>query len=341
MVEQTWQGKKAVVIINPRAADGHNFERSSDVAVFLRKKGLFVEEKHTERPGHAIKLAKKAAKRNVDLVVAVGGDGTLNEVINGLSGSETAMAAIPAGTVNIYGHETGTPVDTEAAIDAMLDGEFHRVDLLSVRWSTGKRKALLGIGFNYDAQVFDSVHKADEVRKKGGVFQHFKHAITQLPHADTPQATVSINGEEGFTMDHFSQGWLVNTQRLTQLGRLPVRLDPQAQLDNGKATFIGYGGRYRSSMLNILSMGRRLALDIFHPRDKPRSDIHKEGIIFQLDSTRPFHIHGDGTSWAKDTHVDATVLTGALRVLVPKQTDTTVFQYPGVSAHLTTPLASR
>ena len=87
----------------------------------------------TNRRGHATRLAQGAAAEGVDVVVVLGGDGTLNEAANGLAGSETALAALPGGSTNVFARTIGLPNDpieaTGVLLDALQRGAVERVGL--------------------------------------------------------------------------------------------------------------------------------------------------------------------------------------------------------------------
>ena len=115
----------AVIIGNPnsgRAGSKGYLERCAEI---LRSGGLGVEVLNTEHPDHATELASLAGDR---LVIAAGGDGTINEVINGL-GKEATLGILPLGTANVLARELGLPLDTERAcapgadVPVQLDGE--------------------------------------------------------------------------------------------------------------------------------------------------------------------------------------------------------------------------
>jgi diacylglycerol kinase (ATP) len=115
----------AVIIGNPksgRAGDRDYLERH---AASLRSGGLSVEVLNTERPNHATELAAAARER---LVVAAGGDGTVNEVINGLTPGAT-LGILPLGTANVLARELGLPLDAEGACRRIVEGGETRVDL--------------------------------------------------------------------------------------------------------------------------------------------------------------------------------------------------------------------
>ncbi|MGH3148611.1 MAG: diacylglycerol/lipid kinase family protein, partial [Rubrobacter sp.] len=144
----------AVIIGNPnsgRAGDEYLLERFAEI---LRSGGLTVEVLNTEHPNHATELASQAEKR---LVVAAGGDGTMNEVINGLSSGAT-LGVLPLGTANVLARELGVPLDPEEACHRILNGESSRVDLgvaTDARGAERRFACMAGIGF--DAKVVDAV----------------------------------------------------------------------------------------------------------------------------------------------------------------------------------------
>jgi diacylglycerol kinase (ATP) len=144
----------AVIIGNPnsgRAGDEGYLERFAKI---LRSGGLSVEVLNTEHPNHATELAALAGDR---LVVAAGGDGTVNEVLNGLSPGST-LGILPLGTANVLARELGLPLDTEEACRRILDGEISRVDfgVATDDGGTERRFACMaGIGF--DAKVVGTV----------------------------------------------------------------------------------------------------------------------------------------------------------------------------------------
>jgi diacylglycerol kinase (ATP) len=144
----------AVIIGNPnsgRAGDAGYLERFADI---LRSGGLSVEVLNTEHPNHATELAVRAGDR---LIVAAGGDGTVNEVLNGLSDGAT-LGILPLGTANVLARELGLPLDGEAACRRILDGEVSRVDFGVATDANGvERRFACMAGIGFDAQVVGTV----------------------------------------------------------------------------------------------------------------------------------------------------------------------------------------
>ncbi|MEW6215697.1 MAG: acylglycerol kinase family protein, partial [Nitrospirota bacterium] len=110
-----------VLISNPTAKRASN--RKIELATrFLRSKGYEVEIFFTKWMRHAESLARDVIKKSPSLIIAAGGDGTFNEVINGIAGSEIPMAILPFGTTNVLAKELGIPENVGGAIEVAVSG---------------------------------------------------------------------------------------------------------------------------------------------------------------------------------------------------------------------------
>lgn len=145
---------KAVIIGNPNsgsAGDEGYLERFAEI---LRAGGLEVEVLNTERPDHATELAAMASDK---LVIAAGGDGTVNEVVNGLSQGAT-LGILPLGTANVLARELGLPLKPEDACEKILTGTSRRMDLGIATDEEGtERRFTLMAGIGFDANVIREV----------------------------------------------------------------------------------------------------------------------------------------------------------------------------------------
>jgi YegS/Rv2252/BmrU family lipid kinase len=137
-----------VVIGNPAAgSSGRSIIRSA--AGLLRRHARRVEIGMTRARGEAERLCREAVASGADLVVAAGGDGTINEVVNGLAGSGATLGVVPLGTANVLALETGIPLDPEAACRLILTGRPRAVH----PGLAGDRRFLLMAGAGFDAEV--------------------------------------------------------------------------------------------------------------------------------------------------------------------------------------------
>ncbi len=122
---RSMKAREVVIIGNPKAGRAGREERLKRCAEILRSGGLDVEVWPTERPQHATELAALAGAR---LVVAAGGDGTVNEVLNGIERNAT-LGILPLGTANVLARELGLPLNPEAACQRILAAEAKRIDV--------------------------------------------------------------------------------------------------------------------------------------------------------------------------------------------------------------------
>ena len=161
-------GTDAVIIGNPnsgRAGDEDYLERFAKI---LRSGGLEVEVLNTEYPDHATELASLAGDR---LVVAAGGDGTVNEVLNGLS-PEATLGILPLGTANVLARELGLPLDAEEACQRILKGERTRVDFgVATNDDGAERRFACMAGIGFDAKVVGAVTPRQKRYLRGLAFQ--------------------------------------------------------------------------------------------------------------------------------------------------------------------------
>jgi YegS/Rv2252/BmrU family lipid kinase len=143
-----------VIIGNPNSGRAGNRERLKRYAEILGSRGADVEVWNTKRPDHATELAALAGDR---LVIAAGGDGTINEVVNGLS-REAALGIIPLGTANVMARELGLPLKPEAACERILEGRVGRIDVgVATNHEGTERRFTCMAGLGFDAHVVNEV----------------------------------------------------------------------------------------------------------------------------------------------------------------------------------------
>src|SRR6266705_2287062 len=122
--------KKACLVINPRA--GQNLAKLTDVMAVLSAAGWKTDIAIKEYGGHTMELATRAAEKNYDLVIAYGGDGTLNQVVNGVmnvKGQHSIVGLIPGGTANVWAGEISVPGDPVKAALTLVDSDVRKVDI--------------------------------------------------------------------------------------------------------------------------------------------------------------------------------------------------------------------
>jgi len=168
-----------VLIFNPTAknASGRKIAKASH---FLRSRGYKAEILFTEQKGHAESLAREAVKESPSLIIAAGGDGTFNEIVNGIAGSEIPMAILPLGTTNVLAKELGLPETVDGAMEVAVRGTPKTVSIgkisITCHSTLVTRYFLLmaGIGFDGEA-VFRINETLKKISGKGAyIFSGFK-----------------------------------------------------------------------------------------------------------------------------------------------------------------------
>src|SRR6476660_2045817 len=120
---------------------------------WVRDKGHFVEPLATFEAGEATVLAADAARRGVDVVAAAGGDGTVNEVVNGLDGFDVPLGIIPLGTANDFARQVGIPADADHAMDVILQRKPRRLDTASLNGRRFLNVSTGGVGAEATAET--------------------------------------------------------------------------------------------------------------------------------------------------------------------------------------------
>ena len=144
------QRKHFAMIIHGARAEREDVRNLID---WVRGKGHLVEPHVTLERGDATSLAAEAARAGVDTVIAVGGDGTVNEVVNGLDGFDTPIGIIPVGTANDFATQAGIPLDVDHAMDVILRTKPSRIDTASLNGRRFVNVSTGGVGAEATAET--------------------------------------------------------------------------------------------------------------------------------------------------------------------------------------------
>ena len=190
----------------------------------------------TNRRGHATRLARGAAAEGVDVVVCLGGDGTLNEAANGLAGTATALAPLPGGSTNVFARTLGLPNDPIEATGVLL-GALERGSISSVGLgSVNGRYFLFHVGMGFDAAVVKQVERRAALKRYAGhpLFVYAGFA-TWFRHYDTKRPRMAVRFADHDVVDDSYLTLCLNTNPYTFLGNRPLNVAPDAGLDRGLA----------------------------------------------------------------------------------------------------------
>ena len=142
--------KHIAFIVHGARADRPDFRH---MVAWVRERGHHAEVRVTFEHGDAEAFARDAAMRGADVVAAVGGDGTLNEVVNGLDGYDTPLGVIPAGTANDFARQAGIPADADHAMDVILLRKPVRLDSASLNGRRFLNVSTGGVGAEATAET--------------------------------------------------------------------------------------------------------------------------------------------------------------------------------------------
>jgi diacylglycerol kinase family enzyme len=186
----------------------------------------------TTRRGNATRLAQSAAATGTELVVVLGGDGTLNEAANGLAGTDCALATLPGGSTNVFARTLGLPNDpVESAavlLDALDRGRIRPVGLGSVNG----RYFLFHTGVGFDAATVRQVEKRSALKRYAGHPLFLWAAVTTwLRHYDRSKPRFAVHLPDGAVVDDGFFTLVMNTDPYTFLGNRPLHVTDAVGLD--------------------------------------------------------------------------------------------------------------
>jgi YegS/Rv2252/BmrU family lipid kinase len=245
--------KRATLVINPRL--GQNLAKITDVLAVLSAAGWQTEVAIKEYGGHSMELANAAAGDRCDLIVAYGGDGTLNQVINGVMNAkkpQSVVGVIPGGTANLWAGDVGIPSDPVQATLALVNSQEHQVDLgyvaveeitfpdgRCVALKGNKRKLiskarhhfLLMAGLGLDAAVMSQVSQSlkYQVGALAVGLSAAKELPQQRPFPIEVRATSDTHSNDMVWNGHAVQVIVGNTRRYA----IVLEMTPEAYIDDG------------------------------------------------------------------------------------------------------------
>ena len=185
--------KRISLIINPVSGGARklNLARLEGMAA---EHGCKLEVLRTQHPGHATELAGEAREAGAELVLAGGGDGTINEVINGLALSDTPLGLVPLGTVNVLARECVLPLEPEAAFRTALEREPQSIALGHIKAGEYSKYFAFVAGAGFDAHVVYNVSTG--LKKFIGKGAYITRALSTLALWKPPHIEAAIGGKE-------------------------------------------------------------------------------------------------------------------------------------------------
>jgi YegS/Rv2252/BmrU family lipid kinase len=298
---------KVRLIYNPIAGPWDVRRALKRVRAELSKRGWPVDIQLTEKAGDATRLAQEAAQAGYDVVIAAGGDGTVNEAVNGLVGSDTALGVLPVGTGNLWARQMGIPVYAltnplrlhETAAE-LADSMVRRIDVGQVN----SHYFLCWAGIGLDAQVTSELEPRQRYTKHLGMLPYAVAVVLVARDFQGVRTRVYLDGNivRGRSL-------LILASNIQQYGG-QLHVASGARIDDGLLdVFVFKGLGFAYVLRHVMTMASRRCLQdpqIVH-RQARRIEVLTEWAI-------PVQVDGDpiGT-----TPVTIQVVPRALQVLVP------------------------
>jgi diacylglycerol kinase family enzyme len=221
--------RRMLVIVNPHATTVSDHLR--DVVVYALRGRFDVDAVDTEARGHATELCREAAHEGYDLVVAFGGDGTVNEAANGLLGSPTPLCCLPGGSANVFAKTLGIPGDLIDATEHLLamadDWRPRRIDLGSVNG----RCFTFASGLGLDASVVERVDANPALKARLGPYYFAWVALLTFPRylIRPPRMEMRVGGETLNGVTAIVQ----NGSPFSYFNNRPIEFAESVSLDSG------------------------------------------------------------------------------------------------------------
>ncbi|MFE5187072.1 diacylglycerol/lipid kinase family protein [Streptomyces sp. NPDC056628] len=321
---------RALLVVNPAATT--TSARTRDVLIHALASEMKLEAVTTEYRGHARDLGRQAADSNdIDLVVALGGDGTVNEVVNGLlhNGPDPEglprLAVVPGGSTNVFARALGLPNDaveaTGALLDALREGSERTVGMGIAAGTPGSadetvpgRWFTFCAGLGFDAGVVGRVEQQREQGRKSTHALYLRQVVRQfLQEPNRRHGTITLErpGEDPVT--DLVLSIVCNTAPWTYLLNRPVYAAPKASFDTGLDVL----GLSRMSTVAVARYATQLLTSSPErgPQGKHAVSLHDLD-RFTLHSKVPLPLQMDGDHLGLRTSVTFTGVRRALRVIV-------------------------
>jgi diacylglycerol kinase (ATP) len=261
--------RRATLIANPKTGryGSRRLRPIADVAAQLQSLGIEVELRLTSAPGEATELAARAARNGTSDVIVAGGDGTINEAIQGLAGTKARLAIIPRGTANVLARELNLPLDNTKATIVAAQGQARRIHLgLAIDERTGTRRLfVLMAGIGLDASVVQRVDPSLKKRIGKGAF--WISGLSHLANWDPRPFALEIDNQK-YTATFAAIG---NAARYG--GDLAIT--PGARIDEPEFEICIIETLSRVRYLHLLSHALRAGM----PRDNPEVKFVKSSSV--------------------------------------------------------------
>jgi diacylglycerol kinase family enzyme len=284
---------RVLVVANPRATA--TSPRARDVLAHVLASEADLEVVETENRGHAAALACRAMRNGTDVVVALGGDGTVNEVINGLLTDGVhpkvpALGIVPAGSTNVFVRALGLPNNPLEATGALLEGVRTGARRSVSMGLADDRYFCFAAGLGFDAAIVHGVERKRRLGKRSTHTLYARVGVREFFGSDRRHPRLHVELPDGTRYDNVYFAIVANADPWTFVGNRPLHPTPGVTFDSGLAVYarrrMGVAGmlysmaRMSGNRPKVGSRGAHLAHDLDY-------------ITLIADEPLPFQVDGD------------------------------------------------
>jgi diacylglycerol kinase family enzyme len=305
---------RGLLVVNPRATTTST--RVTDVIVNALSHELDLQVTMTTHRGHGFELGRSARAQGLDIVITLGGDGIVNEIVNGLLADGVGddvpiLATVPGGSGNVFARALGIPVDAVEAtgeiLEAIRDARTRTIGLGQVngRWFTSNA----GVGL--DAEIITAM---EEQRSEGRTASPTRYLMTTLrqyfSRTDRKNPALTLTSAHG-SDDGVFLAIVQNTAPWTYFGSWPIDPCPQASFDSGLDVF----AMRRLRLVSTIRAARRMLAHSTAGSTKESIVVRHDLDAFTITCSRPMPMQVDGESTPEVTVAEFRSVPAALRVI--------------------------
>jgi diacylglycerol kinase family enzyme len=309
--------KRMLIIVNPYATTVS--DRLKNLVVYALQGRFEVETVSTEAQNHATEIGREVRDHGYDIVVAFGGDGTLNEIANGLAGTDVPVSVLPGGSTNVVCRTLGIPNDVVDATEHLLaladEWLPRRIDLGRV----DDRCFVFACGVGIDATVVRRVDAHPRMKSKAGPYYYTWAALSAFYRdflVDPVRLRVEVAGNTVEGVTALAQ----NSDPFTYFASRPLRVCEGVEIDDGT---LSLGVLKRAAQRDMPSLVPRLFSEkrpaARHRRIEHFEDVTEAAVssisTVKDGATRPFPVQVDGDYIGERIEVALAVDPGALTVI--------------------------
>jgi diacylglycerol kinase family enzyme len=309
--------KRMLIIVNPYATTVS--DRLKNLVVYALQARYDVEAVDTEAAEHAIEIGREARTGGYDIVVAFGGDGTLNEVVNGLAGTDVPVSVLPGGSTNVVCRTLGIPNDVVDATEHLigLADDFHprKIDL----GRCNGRYFVFACGVGLDATVVKRVDAHPRLKARARQWYYTWAAITGFYRhylRNPVRLELELTGQRHEGVTAIAQ----NSDPFTYFARLPIRICEDIGLDDGTISMALLRRAKQRDMVPIATRVLSSGMHVSKHRQIEEFDDVAEATVRSISmdedgQPRPFPVQVDGDYIGEHTELRFSVDPGALTIV--------------------------